>query len=117
MSRVKYPYNLSAASQKLALRALSEPIDGKVEAILEQRRLLGKELASLSCVLKVYPSDANFLLVKTTDGDGIYSYLIDKGIIVRNRSRVKLCGECLRITVGLPEENRRLLEALSEYEK
>ena len=70
------------------------------------------EFRSLSCCLKVYPTDANFFLARMTDATGIYNRLVDKGVIVRNRSHVTLCENCLRITVGTPEENNTLLEAL-----
>ena len=117
MSMVKYPYNVNESTQRLALEALESPIDGLVEEIKSQRKLLAEALEGLGFVEKVYPSDANFLLVKVKDADGLYAHLIRCGIIVRNRTRVEGCSGCLRITVGLPEENEKLLKSLDDYEK
>lgn len=114
MSRVKYPYNINAAAQKLALEALEEPIDAHVATILAQRDRLLRELPRFSFIRKVWPSDANFLLVEVADADATYEHLTRDGIIVRNRNRVPGCRGCLRITVGLPEENDKLLKSLSE---
>lgn len=116
MSMVKYPYNLSCAVQKIALEALENGIEDKVECIKREREAMAQKLKSIACVEEIYPSDANFLLVKTRDADSIYNYLIDKGIIVRNRNKVKLCGNCLRISIGLPEENQQLISYLNQYE-
>ena len=80
-----------------------------------QRQWLATELAKMPCVLKVYHSDANFLLVKVTDADAIYDHLVANGIIVRNRNRVKGCEGCLRITVGTPAENANVIDALKQY--
>ena len=117
LNKVKPPYNISGLSQQLALEAIknSAKKDAYVKAILEQRALLIKEIERLSFVLKIYPSDANFILVKTTDGKKIYDYLVDNKVIVRDRSTVKLCEGCLRITVGTEKENAILLEALRGY--
>lgn len=116
-SEVKYPYNISGAAQKAVSEALERPIDGYVRDILAERGRLEAELLRHPSVERVYPSDANFLLVRTRDADALYSHLIADGIIVRNRSRLPLCGGCLRITVGLPEENDRLLKSITDYEK
>jgi histidinol-phosphate aminotransferase len=80
------------------------------------REQLHRELALLPLVKKIYPSDANFLLVKVTDARAIYQYLLDRGIVVRDRSKVELCEGCLRITVGTEPENRELVGALGQYE-
>ena len=112
MSRVKYPYNINEAAQQTALRMLDAPLD--VEEIKAQREMLSKALPDLPVVKKVWPSDANFLLVAFDDPDSVYDKLVEAGIIVRNRNRVHLCAGCLRITVGTPEENRKLLETLSK---
>jgi histidinol-phosphate aminotransferase len=87
-----------------------------VQQLLGQRTLLQQYLGGLPFVERIYPSDANFLLVKVEDPAGTYNYLVDRGIIVRDRSRVVLCEGCLRITVGTPEENERLFRALVDRE-
>jgi len=113
MNRVKYPYNISQATQELALKALEAPLE--TETIIAQRERLTETLPGIDCVKKVWPSDANFLLVQTDDADALYAHLLQDGIIVRNRSRVPLCSGCLRLTVGTPEENDRLLKSLQSY--
>lgn len=117
MSMVKYPYNINSSTQKLALAALEAPIDGQVAEIVAQRARLAAALPGFSFVRKVYPSQANFILVKVDDANGLYDHLIADGIIVRNRSKIVGCAGCLRITIGLPEENDKLLKSLSDYEK
>ncbi len=117
MSRVKYPYNISGEVQRIALESLGRSVETQVEEIKAQRERLSRALPRFSCVLKVHPSDANFILAEVDDADALYSRLIDKGIIVRNRSRVEGCRGCLRITVGTPEENDRLLKEIEGYEK
>ena len=115
MDKTKPPYNVSAFNQQEALKALSKPEKQayRVKVILEQRALLEKELEKISVVQRVYPSDANFLLVEVDDADTLYHYLVESRVIVRNRNSV--VRNCLRITVGTPEENRMLLEALRKY--
>ena len=115
MDRTKPPYNVSAFNQEEALKALSKPEKHqyRLDLILQERRLLEKELAQLSLVRRVYPSDANFLLVEVTDADKLYHHLVHKKVIVRNRSSV--VRNCLRITVGTPAENRVLLKELQDY--
>ena len=112
MSRVKYPYNINVVAQQIALKALEEDASWKIRETLEQRAVLEEALRAISYVEKIYPSDANFLLVKVDDADAVYDYLLSKGIIVRNRTRVAGCRGCLRITVGTPLENARLIDAL-----
>ncbi len=116
LSKIKYPYNINLLTQEKALEVLqsSEEKELWVKTILQQKEILKKELARLPLILKIYPSDANFILVTTTDAKYIYNSLVNKQIIVRDRSRVALCGEALRITVGTEAENRILLEALKE---
>lgn len=116
-NNVKYPYNVNLLTQQQAVKVLSNPEKQRrqVEEILSQRDVLQELLQSLPCVKQIYPSDANFLLVKVTDANAIYIYLQQKGIIVRNRNKVQLCGNCLRITVGTPEENATLYEALKTF--
>lgn len=115
MSMVKYPYNLSRAAMEKALEFLKEPIDTQVETIILERERVARKLMELPFVRRVFPSDANFLLVRVDDADALYSFLLERGIIVRNRSRIPGCTGCLRMTVGLPEENERLLNALERY--
>jgi histidinol-phosphate aminotransferase len=117
MNKVKPPYNVNEASQQLALEALSniDQVNSWIKETLLQRDRLVLELKNFDFVLDIYPSDANFILVKTTDANGIYDFLVDKGIIIRNRSKVELCEGCLRITVGTPDENTTLLEELKKF--
>ena len=115
MSMVKYPYNLSRTAMEKALFLLDHPIDDQVDTILRERERIRAALAGFPFVGKVFPSDANFLLVRVADADSLYRHLLDRGIIVRNRSRVPGCAGCLRITIGLPEENENLLLALEQY--
>jgi histidinol-phosphate aminotransferase len=113
-NKVKPPYNIGQATQELALKALEEvgQVNEMIKSLVMLREQLAGELAVLPLVQKVYPSDANFLLVKTVDAHGIYEYLLGAGIVVRDRSKVELCAGCLRITVGTERENAELLEAL-----
>ena len=115
MSNVKYPYNLSRAAMEKALSLLDQPSDEEVCTIVNERDRLSSVLPRYPFVKKVFPSDANFLLVRVDDANGLYDYLLDKGIIVRNRNRVPGCEGCLRLTVGLPAENDALLNALDQY--
>lgn len=115
MSFVKYPYNINQAAQEIVFNLLDSDIDSKVEQLVSERKRVEEELKSMDCVKKVYPSDANFLLVKFGDADSMYEHLLDDGIIVRNRTRVVGCEGCLRITIGLPEENDSLLSSLKTY--
>ena len=118
-NNVKYPYNINLLTQQYVLNRLERraEVEGQVKALLNARKVLESELALLPFVLKVFPSDANFLLVRTTDADGIYRFLIERGVIVRNRNRVSKCLGCLRITVGTPDENNDLIKNLKEYGK
>lgn len=116
-NKVKPPYNISQASQELALKALEETgqVNDMIRSLVTMRDQLATILAGLPLVKKVYPSDANFLLVKVTDAPAIYQYLLKDGIVVRDRSKVDLCEGCLRITVGTEQENKNLIEALQKY--
>ncbi len=113
MSRVKYPYNINVVTQHLVGELLQTPIDEKVTQIIEQRKRIAHAIASARVVRRVYPSDANFLLVEVDDAPRVYQALIAERIIVRDRSRVALCTNCLRISVGTPEENNRLIEIIN----
>jgi histidinol-phosphate aminotransferase len=117
MNKVKPPYNVNEASQQLALQALAnvDQVNSWIKQTLDQRDRLVLGLKDFDFVLDIYPSDANFILVKTTDARGIYNFLVQKGIIVRDRSKVELCEGCLRITVGTPDENDLLLQSLLNY--
>ena len=115
LDQVKYPYNINQPAQKLALAALERPATRYVQEILAERKALARFLAEMPYVQKVCPSDANFLLVKVDDPKDLYRFLLADGIIVRDRSRVKLCEGALRITVGTPAENRRLRQSLTAY--
>ena len=117
LNKIKLPYNISGVAQELALQALSKTEEKAqmVHEILTQRSFLLHELQSVPCVLLIYPTDANFILVKTTDADKIYTYLTDNQIVVRNRNKIHLCEGSLRITIGTKEENIALLEALRMF--
>ncbi|MDB5198779.1 MAG: histidinol-phosphate aminotransferase [Chitinophagaceae bacterium] len=116
-NKVKPPYNINKASQQLAVEALqnTEQVDKWVQQIVAQRELLAKELLNFSFVKKIYESDANFLLIKVEDAANLYNYLAVNKIIVRNRSKEVLCDNCLRITIGTPDEDQLLLKVLKNY--
>ncbi|MBO5847512.1 MAG: histidinol-phosphate transaminase [Bacteroidales bacterium] len=116
-NKVKYPYNVNLQTQQLMLAHLQEPqrIQAWVAELIEQRSFLQQALAALPIVQHIYPSDANFLLVKVDDADALYQYLVAQGIIVRNRNRVRLCEGCLRITVGTADENAALMAAMQQF--
>jgi histidinol-phosphate aminotransferase len=117
LNKIKYPYNISVAAQQLALEQLdSSRKDEQVGIILEERTTLVDALKQFHFIKHIYPSDANFILVKTKNAKAIYDYLIAQSIIVRDRSNVVLCEGCLRITVGTPEENSVLIEKLSQFQ-
>ena len=116
-SQVKYPYNINVATMSIVSGLLARGIDNEVEQIKRQRGWLKEELAKLTIVERIYASDANFLLVRVGDADAVYDHLIGEGIIVRNRTRVRGCEGCLRITVGLKEENEKLIKSLKRYEE
>lgn len=117
MNKVKPPYNVNEASQQLALQALNNVslVNLWIKETLEQRDSLVLALKEFAFVLDIYPSDANFILVKTTNAKDIYDFLVQHGIIIRDRSKVELCEGCLRITIGTPDENKTLLSTLQQY--
>lgn len=117
LSKIKYPYNINLLTQQQAVSMLHKyyEIDRWVKTLKVQRELLEKEFAKLPITINLFPSNANFFLVRVTDAVKIYNYLVGKGIIVRNRHSVALCGNCLRVTVGTRIENEILIEALNEY--
>lgn len=116
-NKVKYPYNVNQLTQQQALKVLDDlqHVELWRATLLNERAHLLPSVAELPICKAVYPTDANFFLARMTDADRIYNYLVDRGIIVRNRSRVQLCGNCLRITIGTPDENNALLGALRQY--
>ena len=112
MNKVKPPYNVSKLNQEAAIQALTRNGEtmNNVDKILEERELLRQSLRDISIVKKIYPSDANFLLVEVDDADNLYNHLVSRGIIIRNRN--SQIENCIRITVGTPDENRLLLKEL-----
>jgi len=117
LNNIKAPYNISAAAQHLAVEALQRGEEVRRWTLLlrSERTRLAELLKTFSFIEKVYPSDANFLLVRVTDAGTLYRYLLENRIVVRNRSNQPLCAECLRITVGTPEENDYLIQTLKDY--
>ena len=116
-NKIKYPYNVNQLTQQQALSMLQryDEIEGWVKELIAERGRLMDAFSTLTCVKEIFPSDANFFLARVTDAGAIYNYLVAKGIIVRNRSSISLCGNCLRVTVGTLAENKTLLEALQAY--
>jgi histidinol-phosphate aminotransferase len=117
LNKVKPPYNISQPVQDLALKALDEvgQVNDMIRELVDARQKLETDLVKCEQVLIVYPSDANFLLVKFEDAKAMYNYLLSKGIVLRDRSNVLLCDQCLRITIGTTAENEKLLESIAEY--
>ena len=117
-NKVKYPYNVNILTQKFVNEELEKTELRKqwIDILLKGRDYLERELIRLPFVEKIYPTDANFLLIKVGDANGIYKKLADKGVIVRNRNSVSLCAGCLRITVGTDDENKTLIETLNSLE-
>ena len=117
-NKVKYPYNINQLTQTKALEALRDPfeVDKWVKLLIQERSRMINSIMQLSLCQKVFPTDANFFLVRVTDAQRIYDYLVERGIIVRNRTNVTLCRDCLRITIGTKNENSQLLAALRQYQ-
>ena len=117
-NKIKYPYNVNRLTQEEAIKVLQHPetIKGWVNTLLEERARVMEEFVKLPCCVRVFPTDANFFLAKVYEATQIYNYLVSEGIIVRNRTNVALCNDCLRITIGTKEENEALLEALRKVE-
>lgn len=117
LNKIKYPYNVNVLTQKQALKALNnaDQVREWVKILLDERTELINELKKLPIVEHIYPTDANFVLIKVADANALYKYLVEKSIIVRNRNTVSLCMGCIRITVGTPEENKILLEELKSF--
>lgn len=118
LNKAKPPYNISEPVQELALKALDEigQVNDMILQLVASRKQMEEELARASSVVRVFPSDANFLLVEFTDAKAMYDYLVAKGIVVRDRSNVLLCDNCLRITVGTELENQHLMQAINSFQ-
>jgi histidinol-phosphate aminotransferase len=118
-NKVKPPYNINEASQGLALEALqhTDQVNTWIKELVKEKGLLTNLLLNFSFVEKVFQSDANFILVKVKDANNLYHYLAQNEVVVRNRSKDILCDNCLRITIGTPAENCRLLNLLKQYEQ
>lgn len=116
-NKVKYPYNLNLLTQQKAIEVLNNQLqtDRWIRMVLDERVKLMTAFRELPICKEVFPTDANFFLARMTDANAIYTYLVEHGIIVRNRTRIKLCQDCLRITVGTRTENSELLGALRQY--
>ena len=117
LNKIKPPYNINGATQELALEALDnlEEVNAMIKETVKERAALIATLQALPLIEKVFPTDANFVLAKMNDATGVYNFLKERGIIVRNRSNVLLCEDSLRITVGTPEQNGQLINALKLY--
>jgi histidinol-phosphate aminotransferase len=117
MNKVKPPYNINQATQELVSKALEEvgQVNDMIRLLVDMREALAAVFASMPTVEQVYPSDANFLLVKIQDARKVYEFLLGKGIVLRDRSNVQLCEDCLRITIGTEKENTILVDAMQEW--
>jgi len=117
LNRVKPPYNINQATQELVLTALEEigQVNDMIRLLVDMRDALAEVFASMPTVERVYPSDANFILVRVKDARAVYEFLLSKGIVLRDRSNVQLCGDCLRITVGSEQDNTLLVDAMQDW--
>lgn len=117
LNKIKPPYNINQATQEIALKALNEveQVNDMIRQIVTMRDEVAKQLVQLPIVKKVYPSDANFLLVQVDNAVDVYEHLLGNSIVVRDRSKVKLCEGCLRITIGTEDENDKLLGCLKKF--
>ena len=117
LNKVKPPYNINQVSQELVIKAMDEvgQVNEMIKLLVDMREVLSEVFLSMPTVEKVYPSDANFLLVKIKDASRLYAFLLTRGIVLRDRSNVKLCEDCLRITVGTEKENTILVDAMHDW--
>ncbi|MEI6263579.1 MAG: histidinol-phosphate transaminase [Sphingobacteriia bacterium] len=117
MNKVKPPYNINQATQELVLKALEEvgQVNDMIKLLVDMRIALAAVFQSMPTVEKVYPSDANFILVKIKEAKKVYEFLLTKGIVLRDRSNVQLCSDCLRITIGTEQENTVLVDAMQDW--
>jgi len=118
MNNIKYPYNVNSLTLEKALKAIEGTTEQDMwkSSILSSKKVLIDNLSGYSFVKKIYPSDANFLLVRVDDADRIYDFLLEENVIVRNRSKLPLCENCLRISVGTDYENNMLIDRLNQYQ-
>lgn len=116
-NKVKPPYNINEASQQMATEALTNTalVNGWIKEVVAQKTWISEELANFSFVEKVNPSDANFILIKVKDAENLYKFFAEQGIVVRNRSHEPLCENSLRITIGTPSENKKLIQTFKQY--
>lgn len=117
-NKVKPPYNINEASQQLALEGLqnTQQVNDWIKTVVHEKENIITGLSRLSFVKHIYPSDANFILVKVTDADGVYNFLAQNGIVIRNRTKEVMCENCVRITIGTETENSLLIKTLNAYE-
>ena len=117
LNKVKPPYNINEASQHIALQALqrTELVNDWIREVVQQKEVIVSALKDIAFVKQIYPSDANFILIKVNDAAALYKYLSDNEVVVRNRSKDIGCENCLRITIGTPEENSNLIKILNAY--
>jgi len=117
INKIKPPYNIGQHTQELVEQALEEigQVNDMIRILVDMRDALAEVLGQMAMVETVYPSDANFLLVKVAEAKKVYQYLLEQGIVVRDRSNVQLCEGCLRITIGNEAENTRLVDALADF--
>jgi histidinol-phosphate aminotransferase len=118
LNKIKPPYNINLLSQQTALHILEEQerVNKWIDILISERRVLAEGLKAFAFVQTVYPSDANFVLVRVNNANDLYQYLLKRGIVIRNRTTMPGCDNCVRITVGTPAENGVLLQALNEYQ-
>ena len=113
LNKIKPPYNINTLSQEIAIKKLEQnTLVAQLKKIVSEREKLVKSLGAISYVKKIFPTDANFILVQVDDSEKRHEQLISKGIVIRNRSNQTLCDNCLRITVGTKDENSKLIEIL-----
>jgi histidinol-phosphate aminotransferase len=117
LNKIKYPYNVNMLTQKLVFEALDnvEQKEQWVNDLVKERKMLTDNLSTLKIVEKIFPSDANFILIKVPEPRKVYDYLVEQHIVIRDRSKVQMCEGCLRITIGTNAENKAFYKALSEY--
>ena len=116
LNKVKYPYNVNSLSQAFVYDAITErnEVEGRISLIVRERKRIEAAFMEIGGIMQVFPSDANFILIKVNNPREVYSKMLDKGIVIRDRSTVPLCEGCLRITIGTPEENDQMLSVLSQ---
>lgn len=118
LDKIKPPYNVNELTQKTAVKFISNPkrVRNEVNHILKNRKNLENELAKISFIKKIFPSDANFIMIKVDNAEKRYAQLLENGIVIRNRSNQKFCENCLRITVGTSDENNKMVQILKKYD-